>query len=504
MNVLRLSCLLQALLALGLAGCGGRATQSAVPSVADGTQSAAAMAMKQMPASVSPARVSAPPMARTAIQSSSTMSSLRPESSVQPLGFTQLPGAGVFVTASPDGSIWVLSTLGVPTGDKLIYHYQNGTWTNIPGAALRIASAPDNSLWAVNAAGGIYHYVNGNWSTIAGGASDLAVGADGSLFVVSNQAEGPYGYGIYHYSNGIWTQLPGAGVRVSASWDTGSYSYNIAPGGFYIVNAQLSLFYYNPSLGFTQIPGAAIQLAPTTTGGLFVLGVPNSPNGNPIYYNDLSTGTWTQQSGAGVAIATNTTGVYVIGANNGIYHSPAIATGGGTPLSGPSFYPPQCTAAGPGCAWAATSVANALQYPVQSGYNGSGQTIAIIVDSAYNLTDRNAYLAYSQTPSTSRTISTQLIDGASASPNSTGVFEASLDVETIAGLAPGANVVSYVVPQLTTMHEIDALNTIITTGQAHVVSMLQQLRIPRRRRQRCIDHFSTGGKRRHRICRVFW
>jgi hypothetical protein len=309
-----------------LESCGGRTMgASAVPSSAGNTVSSA---MTTMPKSISPALVAAPPMAQTAPRPASAMTSLRrPASIITPVGFMQLPGAGVFVAASPDGSIWVLSTQGGPV-DKDIYHYANGTWTNIPGAAMRLAVGPDNTLWAVNSSGGIYNYKNGAWSTIAGGASDITVGSDGSVYVISSISGGQYGNGIWHYVNGVWTQLPGAGTRIAASWDTASCNkYNVAPGSFYIVNAQLSLFAFNPQLGFTQVPGAGIQVAPTANGGLFVLGVPAGSLGNPIYYDDLVSGTWTQQAGAGISIATNSSNLYVIGAAGGIYQAPVTVLG---------------------------------------------------------------------------------------------------------------------------------------------------------------------------------
>ena len=183
-----------------------------------------------------------------------------------------------------------------------------------------------------------HRYQNGAWTTIAGGASDISVGADGVVYVVSNAAPGPFGSGIYRYANGIWTQLPGAAVRIAASWDSGSYSSNVIPGGFWIVNAQQSIFYWNPIAGYTQVPGAASALAPTTNGGLFALGVPNTANGNPIYYDDLSTGTWAQQPGAGIAIATNSSNVYVIGAAGGIYQAP-ITVAVPSPSPSPSATP---------------------------------------------------------------------------------------------------------------------------------------------------------------------
>ena len=127
-------------------------------------------------------------------------------------------------------------------------------------------------------------------------------------------------------------------MRIAASWDSGSYSSNVVPGGFWIVNAQQSIFYWNPIAGYTQVPGAASALAPTTNGGLFALGVPNTANGNPIYYDDLSTGTWAQQPGAGIAIATNSSNVYVIGAAGGIYQAP-ITVAVPSPSASPSATP---------------------------------------------------------------------------------------------------------------------------------------------------------------------
>jgi hypothetical protein len=300
-----------------LAGCGGRGVGgSAVPSVPSGPM--------QMPKSVSPASIPAPPMARTAPQSAAEMNTRRPKSVIAQLGWTQLPGGAVAVAASPDGSIWVLSTQGTGT-DQYIYHYMNGAWTNIPGAAIRLAVAPDGTLWVVNSAGGIYAYNGSSWSVIAGGASDVTAGSDGSVYVISNQGGGPYGRGIWHYSAGSWTQLPGAAVRIAASWDLGTYPFNIGPGGFYVANALNGVFYYNPSYGFTQLPGGVVQLAPTKNGGLFALGyIANGDGSYPIYYNDVSTGIWTQQPGAAVSIATDSLHVYAIGAAGGIYSAPVM------------------------------------------------------------------------------------------------------------------------------------------------------------------------------------
>jgi streptogramin lyase len=272
--------------------------------------------------SVSPASVAAPPMAKTPILPASMMSMRRPKAVIQPVGFTQLPGGATFVTASPDGSIWVVSSLGAGP-DRSIWHYVNGTWTNIPGAATRLAVGPDGTLWAVNSSGGIYAYDGSAWSTIAGGASDISVGADGSVYVISNQGGGPYGRGIWQYTGGSWTQLPGAAVRVAASWDTGENLGNLDPGGVWVVNARDEIYYYMSGYGFMRMQGGVVEISPTKHAGLFALGhTPNADNSYPIYYLDLTSGAWTIQAGAAVSIATNTTNVYAVGSAGGIYTAP--------------------------------------------------------------------------------------------------------------------------------------------------------------------------------------
>jgi streptogramin lyase len=265
-------------------------------------------------------------MVKTPIQPSSAMTSIRrPKSLIQPVGWTQLPGGAIFVAASPDGSIWVLSSLG-GGADRSIWHYVGGSWSNIPGAAMRLAVAPDGTLWAVNSAGGIYAWDGVNWSTIAGGASDITVGADGSVYVVSNQGGGSYGRGIWKYTSGSWSQLPGAAVRVAASWDTGTNMGNLVPGGVWVVNAQDSLYYYTPAFGFTQLPGGVVELSPTKNAGLFALGHDANPDHSyPIYYQDLTSGNWTAQSGAAISIASTTTTVYAVGVAGGIYAAPVVA-----------------------------------------------------------------------------------------------------------------------------------------------------------------------------------
>src|SRR5581483_7623368 len=190
------------------------------------------------PQSVSPALIAPAPMAKTAIQPSTKMSSIKPESSIQGLNWTQIPGAATSVSASPDGSLWALST--DPSGpDKYIWHYANGTWTNIAGLASQLAIAPNGTLYAINSGGGTFSYSAGTWTALGGGAQALTAASDGSTYVLSNGGGGP-DRAIWHNVNGTWTQVPGAGTGIAANWDTGSYAANggtFAPGGLYILNS---------------------------------------------------------------------------------------------------------------------------------------------------------------------------------------------------------------------------------------------------------------------------
>ena len=311
-----------------LAGCAGR-SNSAIPDAPAaqnvGVKNANAFMRSITPAKMMPDAVAIPPMGGLDVVRPA-MSERRPQSAIQPLNFTQLNGAATAIAASPDGTFWVLSTQGIPSGDRFIYHYTNGAFVNVPGAASEIAVGPDSTPWVVNAAGGIYHLVNGSFVGIAGAASQISVGGTSGaplVDVISNQSPGPYGSGIYQYNvnAGTWSQLPGAGTTVSASIDSGTYSaLNILPGGFYVTNAVGGIYYYNVGVGFEQLPGAAVSLAPTATGGLFALGNPGSiPHG--IYYNDLATGQWTQMPGAAVSLSANSTNVYAVGSAGGIYAS---------------------------------------------------------------------------------------------------------------------------------------------------------------------------------------
>ncbi len=319
MKTLRFSFVALAIVVLA-AACAGRNGTGPLPQMA-------------MPQSVSPALIPPAPMAKTAILPSSAMSSPRStQSDIQGLNWTQIAGSATQVTASTDGSIWVLST-GPSGPDKYIWHYANGTWTNISGLASQLAIAPTGTLYAINSGGGTFSYSNGAWTALGGGAQALTAASDGSTYVLSNGGSGP-DRAIWHNVSGAWSQVPGAGTGIDASWDTGSYGASggsVNSGGLYIINSVGAIYYENPDHSFSTLPGNASAISATTSGGVFVLGYPTNSGGNQIYYYNLSSSSYSNESGSGVSIATDGSHLYVVAASGAIYVSPVTPTATPTP-----------------------------------------------------------------------------------------------------------------------------------------------------------------------------
>jgi len=443
-----------------LAACSGHGAGGPLPSAPQMTT----------PTSVSPATIAVAPMATTQIQPASAMQSVKPDLVLQGLGYSQIPGTATQVAASPDGTIWILSN-GPAGPDKYIWHYTTaGVWVNIGGLASQIAVAPDASLYAINSGGGTYRYKNNAWSGIGGGAVGITVASNGAVLVLSN--DGHADHAIWQYLNSAWTQKAGAGTQLAASWDWGSYTVpggTIAPGGFYIINSTGAIYYENTAGTFATLPGAAASIAPTTAGGVFVLGYPANAGGTGVFYNDLATGAWSSQAGSGVSLSANTQALYIIGGAGGIYKAPVTPVAQGSPngtLPNVDFI---SNSAGNPHYWGASAPANAFGFPVQSGYSGDGRTIAIVIDAVPVMADMTQYLSLFKVARTGQ-ISVRPVDGGGAADSLQG-GEATLDAETTAGTAPGANIIIYDIPDLSDAHIDDAYNAILSDGRAQIVNL---------------------------------
>ncbi len=459
---IRNSATLALICAAALAGCSGHGGGS---SPLPGTSST-----MTTPKSVSPALIKVAPMASTAPQPASAMASVKPDAALTALGWSQIPGSASQVSASPDGSIWVLST--APTGaDKYIWHYVNGTWTSIPGLASKIAAAGNGVLYAINSGGGTWKYKGTTWTSLGGGASAVTASADGlSVYVLSNGG-GP-DFPIWKNTSGTWTQQAGAGTQISSNWDWSTHAIpggTIAPGGFYIINSVGNIYYENANLSFVTIPGSAASVSATTSGGLFALGYPASSSGTNLFYNDLSTGNWSSVPGSGVSLSSNGIALYAVGASGAIYKTSVTPAAQPTPngtLPNVDFI---SSSAGNPHYWGASAEANAFNFPVQSGYNGDGRTVAIVIDAVPSMSDMQAYLTLFHITRTGQ-ISVRPVDGGGLTDTING-GEATLDTETIAGIAPGANVIIYDIPDLSNTHIVDAYNAILSDGRAQVVNL---------------------------------
>lgn len=113
-----------------------------------------------------------------------------------------------------------------------------------------------------------------------------------------------------------------------------------------------------------------------------------------------------------------------------------------------------------GGGWSPYQVATAFQFPVQSGYNGAGQTIVVIGDNPPTQADLSTFESYFQLPVTG-SYTVVNVNGVNSSDTG-GQGEATLDVETIRALAPGANIEFYSIVDLSDSSFLQAYNQALT------------------------------------------
>jgi kumamolisin len=102
---------------------------------------------------------------------------------------------------------------------------------------------------------------------------------------------------------------------------------------------------------------------------------------------------------------------------------------------------------------------------VQHGCNGAGYTAAIIIDDAVNTSYVAKYLSAAGVTQTG-TITNEAVDGGGTGDDP----ETDLDVQTISGLAPGANIIVYDIGSLTDQAIEDGYNKVLSDGKASAVN----------------------------------
>ena len=113
----------------------------------------------------------------------------------------------------------------------------------------------------------------------------------------------------------------------------------------------------------------------------------------------------------------------------------------------------------------ATGVAKPFDFPVQHGCSGAGYTAAIVIDTPANTSYLSTYLSAAGVTRTG-TLTNTAVDGGGTGDDA----ETDLDVQTIAGLAPAANIIVYHIGSLTDQAIEDAYNRAISDAKASVVN----------------------------------
>jgi hypothetical protein len=113
----------------------------------------------------------------------------------------------------------------------------------------------------------------------------------------------------------------------------------------------------------------------------------------------------------------------------------------------------------------ATGVAKPFDFPVQHGCNGSGYTAAIAIDDPVNTSYLATYLSAAGVTQTG-SVTNEAVDGGGSGDDP----ETDLDVQTISGLAPGANIIVYDMGSLGDQQIEDTYNQVLTDGKATAVN----------------------------------
>lgn len=109
----------------------------------------------------------------------------------------------------------------------------------------------------------------------------------------------------------------------------------------------------------------------------------------------------------------------------------------------------------------------AYRFPSYIGNTGKGATIATITDGAYIPSDMVTYFGHEKL-ALPKLSEVQVNGGSAAGPNS---FETNLDMQQAGGIAPGAKIIHYNLPDLTDNSIIDGLSQLITENKVDIVSM---------------------------------
>jgi subtilase family serine protease len=125
---------------------------------------------------------------------------------------------------------------------------------------------------------------------------------------------------------------------------------------------------------------------------------------------------------------------------------------------------------GPDTGLGPIALETAYDMPVLHGFDGTGQSAAIVMDADFLDKDLVAYLKYFNVKRTGAATVRVAIDGGPQPGLTQYSIETTLDVETIVGLAPGVNLFVYEIPQIDSASILDAYNQVNSDDKVGAVN----------------------------------
>lgn len=142
------------------------------------------------------------------------------------------------------------------------------------------------------------------------------------------------------------------------------------------------------------------------------------------------------------------------------------ATGSSAPIGG--------ALKGPDGGYGPIAVAHGYDLPVQHGYNGTGRATGVAISGDFSETDLAGFLGYYGIVRTGPSTTRVEVDGGatydSTFSTSNASVEATLDVETIVGNAPGTHLYMYLFPELSDQDIEDGYNQAVSDDAVDIVN----------------------------------
>ena len=210
-----------------------------------------------------------------------------------------LPGLGVDIAASTNGSVYVLGNNANAVGDFGVFKWNGTSWDgSMYGGGVRIAVDSDGEPWTVTSTGQINRHHAGSWILIPGGAKDIGAGPNGSVWMIGNTKLNSAGdFGIFKWNGTSWDSVDGGGVRIAVGSD----------GQPWVVNANGEIYQYR-SGSWVYHPGAAKDIGAGPNGSVWVIGTNQLNDTGDCGIFKWNGSSWDTVDGAAVQITVGSDG----------------------------------------------------------------------------------------------------------------------------------------------------------------------------------------------------